>query len=95
MNKIKNKNSVTFITFAYAKGVAHASVIPYLLLWIFQGFNLWLAFGIPMAYVAALAWFYTKSTKHDLSGASFFMTVGIILSVVMVIVILGSVASMQ
>ena len=64
-----------FVLFSYLKGIAHASIIPYGLLWIFQGLGLW-AFGVSAAYVTTLAVGYYFSDRHDLSGAAFFGTLG-------------------
>ncbi len=60
-----------FILLSYLKGVAHAVVVPYALLWIFQGLGLW-AFAVSAIYLISVGTMYKFSTRHDLSREAFF-----------------------
>lgn len=79
-----------FILLSYAKGAAHATLVPFALLWIFQGLELW-AFAISALYVMGVGIMYKFSTRHDLSRAGFFGALLVMLmfaSIVMVLAVL-------
>ncbi len=76
-----NKNNLDsdgrFILLSYLKGITHATLVPYALLWIFQGLGLW-AFAVSAIYLFIVGTGYYNSKRHDLSRAAFFGTVIVI-----------------
>ena len=81
-----------FVFLSYLKGIAHASIIPYALLWIFQGLGLW-AFGVSAAYIIVLAIGYYFSNRHDLSGAAFFGTLGVAVAMLLIVLIIAEIGT--
>ena len=70
-----------FVLFSYLEGIAHATIVPYSMLWIFQGLGLW-AFAVSAFYVSIVGIGYYFSKRHDLSGAAFFMALLVVFMIV-------------
>ena len=88
----KNNKTALFVLLSYAKGVVHATAIPYILLWVFHGLGL-KAVAVSALYVFAVGTLYRFSESHDLSGRAFFATLKFLLGATLVfgsIILIGS-----
>ena len=87
-------NREFIIIFALLKGFIHATIIPYIFLWIFQGFGL-KAFAISALYLFVVAILYKKSTRHDISGAAFFWTLKVVLVIMLLVTFIVATGTLQ
>ncbi len=77
------------IIVAYIKGVAHATVVPLIVMvlvnYLFSG-----NFGgvAALIYVAMVSYIYHKSTNKDLSKQAFQTTLAVLLTIVLVIALM-------